>query len=87
MKVKDQLVMRRIAGENFLIPVGEMINTFNGIISLNGSGGLLWELLQQERTEAELIDAVLETYEVDEPTARQDVREFLAQLEQAKLLC
>ena len=86
MKVNDQMVLRKIAGENVLIPVGEMMSTFRGIMSLNGSGLLLWELLQSERTEAELVAAVLDTYEVDEQTAAQDVREFLAQLDQAKIL-
>lgn len=86
MRVNGQMALRKIAGENVLIPIGEMMNTFQGIMSLNGSGLFLWDLLQQERSEAELITAMLETYEVDAETAAKDVREFLAQLEQANVL-
>lgn len=86
MRVTEQLTLRQIAGEHILIPVGDFANTFHGIMSLNGSGLLLWELLQQDRTEAELVAAVLDTYDVDAQTAAKDVREFLTQLEQAKAL-
>lgn len=86
MRVNDQMILRKIAGENVLLPVGEMMNTFRGIMSLNGSGLLLWERLQTDCTEAELISAVLEEYDVDETTAAKDVREFLAQLEGAGIL-
>lgn len=86
MKVSDQMILREIAGEYVLIPAGERANSFYGIMSLNGSGLLLWQKLQSECTEEELIAAVLENYDVDEDTAAKDVREFLAQLEQADIL-
>lgn len=86
MKVNDHMILREIAGENVLIPVGEWVNTFRGIMSLNGSGLLLWQKLQRDCTEEELIAAVLDTYEIDEETAQKDVREFLAQLERADIL-
>ncbi len=86
MRVTDQLTLRQIAGEHILIPVGEFANSFRGIMSLNGSGLLLWELLQQDRTEEELVAAVLDAYDVDAQTAAKDVGEFLTMLEQAKVL-
>ena len=86
MRANDLMILREIAGESILIPVGERVNTFRGIMSLNGSGVLLWQKLQQDCTEEELISAVLETYDVDAETAAKDVREFLAQLKQADIL-
>lgn len=86
MKVNDHMILREIAGEHILLPVGERINTFHGIMSLNGSGLLLWKKLQQDCTEAELIAAVLDTYDVDPETAAKDVGEFLLQLKQAEVL-
>lgn len=86
MKVNDQMLLREIAGEYVLIPVGERNNTFCGIMSLNDSGLLLWRKLQQDCTEKDLVAAVLEEYDVDPQTAEQDVREFLMQLEQAEVL-
>ena len=86
MRVNNHMLLRQIAGENVLIPVGEMINTFHGIMSLNGSGLLLWQTLQHDCSEEELVAAVLEAYDVDAETAAKDVREFLVQLEQANVL-
>lgn len=86
MKVHNDMVLREIAGEHILIPTGQRINSFSGIMSLNGSGLLLWQKLQQDCTEEELIAAVLEAYDVDAETAAKDVREFLTQLEQADIL-
>lgn len=86
MKVNNHMLLREIAGEHVLIPVGEWVNTFRGIMSLNGSGLLLWQKLQHDCTEDMLIAAVLETYDVDADTAAKDVREFLAQLERADIL-
>lgn len=86
MRANDLMILREIAGESILIPVGERVNTFRGIMSLNGSGVLLWQKLQQDCTEEELISAVLEAYDVDAETAAKDVREFLAQLKQADIL-
>ncbi len=86
MKVSNQMLLREIAGEHILIPVGEQNNSFHGIMVLNGSGLLLWEALQQECTEEDLLRLVLETYEVDADTAGKDVREFLDRLDEAGVL-
>lgn len=86
MRASDHVVLRKIAGESILIPVGEMMNYFHGIMSLNGSGLLLWEALQKDCTEEELVETVLAAYDVDAETAARDVREFIGQLEQANIL-
>lgn len=86
MRVRKDLILREIAGEHILIPVGEQMSSFHGIMVLNGSGLLLWEALQKDVTEAELIEAILATYDVDPETAGQDVREFIGRLEEAGVL-
>lgn len=86
MRVNDHAILRKIAGENILVPVGELMNSFHGIMSLNSSALLLWETLQKDCTEEELVAVFLDTYDVDEETATKDVREFIAQLEQINIL-
>lgn len=77
MKASSEIMLRRIAGENLLVPIGEAAARFQGIISLNDSGRLLWETLQKGCTRDDLIAAILDAYDVDEPTAARDVDEFL----------
>lgn len=86
MKIHKQFILRQIAGDYVIIPTGKTTLEFNGLITVNEQGAFLWEKLGQETTEAELVAALLETYEVDEPTARADVAEFLAILRQCGML-
>ena len=86
MKVNGELILREIAGENILIPVGATALRIQGMISLTESGVLLWNRLQTECTEEDLVDAVLEEYDVDRETAEADVQAFLNQLRTLELL-
>ncbi len=86
MKIDKQFVLRQIAGDYVIIPTGKTTLDFNGLITVNEQGAFLWEKLRQETTLAELVAALLEEYEVDEPTARADVEEFLAILRQCRML-
>ena len=48
--------------------------------TLNETGTLVWQLLEQERSFDELLDAVLAAFEVDAETARRDLADLLEQL-------
>lgn len=80
MKVTNDMILREIAGEHILIPVGETAIKVHGMISLSESGLLLWKKLQNDCTEADLLDTILSEYEIDQATAQQDVRAFLGKL-------
>lgn len=86
MKVTKTMIMRKIAGEHILIPVGEAATELFGLISLNESGALLWQKLQQECTEKDLVEVMLEEYEVDEETAKAGIRQFLEKMRKENLL-
>lgn len=86
LKASDEMLLRNIAGEHILIPVGEVALKLHGMISLSESGLLLWNKLQEESSEEELIEAMLGEYEVDRETAAVDVQEFLNRLRELNLL-
>lgn len=86
MRVSENLILRQIAGENILIPVGTGALTIHGMITLSDSGLMLWQRLQKSATEEELVALILEEYEVDEATAREDVQGFLNSLRNAGFL-
>ncbi len=86
MKVKGELILREIAGENILIPVGATALQIKGMINLSESGVLLWNRLQSECTEEDLVDAVVDAYDIDRETASADVQAFLTQLRELNLL-
>lgn len=85
MKIKDGYILRKIAGDNIVIPVGNNIADFNGVIRLNESATLLWSNLQQETTEENLINLLVKEYEIDEKLAANDVREFINILKEKEI--
>lgn len=77
MKVEKEFVLREIAGDYVIIPTGRTVLSFNGLITVNEIGAFLWNHLQENVTVEELVNYVLDEYEVDEETAREDILEFL----------
>ena len=86
MRVKDNFILRQVAGESLLIPVGEAALEVKGLIALSESGCLLYERLRQECSRQELIDLLTEEYEVTEQTAGEDVDAFLEKMRMLDML-
>ena len=86
MHLVPGFVVRQIAGETVAIPAGAAARALSGLLALNGSGKLLFELLQSPQSEETLVQALLEQYETDETTARADVAEFLRTLRENGVL-
>lgn len=80
MKVEKEFVLREIAGDYVIIPTGQTVLYFNGLITVNEIGAFLWNLLQNDVTQEQLVKAVLDEYDVDEVTAREDIQDFLETL-------
>jgi len=47
---------------------------------MNESGSRIWELMDGERTRAQIVDQICEEFETTREAAERDVREFLATL-------
>lgn len=87
MKIKSGFMLRSIAGCKVVVTVGRRTLDFNGIINLNDTGAFLWERLAKGADEDSLVKDILENFtEVDEPTARQSVRDFVKTLRDAGCL-
>lgn len=85
MKIKDGYILRSIAGENVVLPSGDELD-LNVIITLNGSARFLWERLEKGAEAGELVDALLEEYDVDRETAAKAVADFCEKLKDHELL-
>ena len=81
------MVLREIAGEHLLIPTGQAALCLHGMINLSESGLILWNKLQSDCTEQELVNTLLAEYDVDRETAAADVHAFVAQMTKVGLLC
>lgn len=86
MKIEKEFILREIAGEYVIIPVGKTALDFNGLISVNEVGASLWNMLQEDVTMDELVQGILDEYDVEESVAREDIQEFLDNLLKKKII-
>lgn len=85
--VRSQSVVARVvAGETLIVPVRAKVGDLASIYSFNGTGTLIWKLLESPRTIAELASAVSEDYDVEVAQAERDVREFVEEMRTAGLV-
>jgi len=79
MKIKDGFLLRQVAGQTVVLPMGGDLD-LNMMITLNDTGAFLWEQLQNDTDEGALVKALLAEYDVDEATAANAVRAFVEKL-------
>lgn len=82
--VKQGYIVREIAGEFIAVPVDSSCGT--NIVVLNPVSKFLWELMKTEKTFDELLDAMLNNYDVSKEEAETDLNDFLKQLTESGLL-
>ena len=80
MKLKENFVLRQVADTWVVLPLGAASLDFNGMLTLNESGALLWRALEKGGDREALADALTAEYDVDQATAMADVQEFLDKL-------
>ena len=86
MKASNQFILRTIADDHLLIPVGEAALSVKGLIALSESGVILYNKLKNGCTRADLVAALMAEYEVSEEIASQDTDAFLNQMRQLGML-
>ena len=87
MKLKQGFVMRKCGAAEIVVPVGENVEKYkNLMITVSGSGRLLWDRLAEGCEREDLIAALLDVYEVERPVVEADVDRFLKKMKEADLL-
>ena len=86
MKIKSGYLLKEIAGTFLVVAVGRRAKEFGGMINLNETAATIWKELEKGATEEQLVAKLLEEYEVNEKTAKDNVKDFIKQLKDADLL-
>ena len=86
MKKKLDFVLREIAGDLLLVPTGKTALDLNGMLTLNEVGGEIWKMLDDVDSEEEIVERLLQDYEVEKEELQADVREFLDKLRELGIL-
>ena len=74
MKIKEGFILRTICGEHVVVGEGLAQVNFNKLLSLNETAAFLWKEIQgREFTKEDLVELLLENYEVSREVAAKDI--------------
>lgn len=86
MKIKSGFMLRTVADNYIVVPVGEASKQFNGMITLNETSAFLWNFLVKGISEEKLVDELMKKYDVSREIATRDVKLFIDKLEKINVL-
>ena len=86
MKIKEGFLLREVAGNIIVVPVGDAVLNFDGMVNLNETGAFLWKKLEKDVDHYYLLEELMKEYDVDEETAKADISEFFNKMYGAGLL-
>ena len=82
----QSVVARVVAGETLIVPIRGKVGDLASIYSFNGTGTLIWKLLESAKSVEELAAAVAEAYEVEAARAQRDVEQFVGEMKAVGLV-
>lgn len=85
MRIKEGFVLRQVADSYVVMNLGSEIS-FNGMLTLNESGALLWNTILEGNDADGLVTALLNEYDVSEEIAKKDVAAFIEKIKGAGIL-
>ncbi len=84
MKIKSGFILREIAGNSIIVPVGAASKNFNGMINVNSTGAFLFKLMQEsDISKEELVSELTKEYDVSLEIADRDVEIFMKKISDA----
>lgn len=87
MRIKEGFKMRTMLKEHIVTADGSGQVNFNKIISLNPTAAYLWEnVVGKDFTESDLVNLLLQEYDVEQSVAEQDIKKMLQDFDAAGLL-
>lgn len=86
MRIKGEYVLREIGGDHILIPIGNTAMEMNGLITMDEVGIEIWKGIENQLSEGEILQDILDKYEVEAEEAERDMKDFIKKLKDADLV-
>ena len=80
------VISRKIAGELFLVPVKGKIADMEKIFALTAVAEYIWDSLDGRKNLNEILNKVMDRFDVEHEQAESDIREFIMELMGAGLI-
>lgn len=82
----SDVVSRKIAGELFLVPVKGKMADMENIFTLTAVAEYIWDRLDGRKSLNEILNNVVDRFDVEHEQAESDIREFIMELMGAGLI-
>lgn len=86
MRLKTGFMLREIANQWIVVPLGQRTVEFNAIMNLSETGAIIWKGLEQTNTTEQILMELIDKYEVDYETAQIDFNTFVSVLKDKGIL-
>ena len=86
MKIKYEFIKRDIAGETFLVPIGSGSAKFPGLFAMTEVASFIWDRLPGAENADEIVESILEEYDVTREVAAADTEAFLGKLREMEII-
>ncbi len=84
--MKNNYLLREIAGEYMLVPLGDSCTALNAMITFNETGAFIWKKLEENLSNDQIAKALTLEYNVTHQQALADVEEFVAYLKEKNII-
>lgn len=86
MRIKEGFVMREVAGQAIVVATGKASQSFNGMIKLNSTAKDIFRLIDEGKSESEIVSLLCEKYDVSEQKAADDTAAIISKMRSAGVL-
>ena len=83
LKRIEEFIVRKIADEYVMMPVGKTAQKFNGLVMANDVSAFIWENIEEVETVDELTKMICEEFEVSFEEALRDTEEMVTEMKKA----
>ncbi len=79
MKLKDGFILTEIGDEHILVPASETAH-YGHVVRMNDTAAFIVEQLRKDVSREQIVDALLDQYEVEKSEAEQNVNEIIEKM-------
>lgn len=80
MIIKSDFEIVEVADECLAVPVGDEAVSFNGVVAMNEASAYLLKNAKKEFSKSDLVNMLLQEYDVEKDIAEADVDTFIKKL-------
>ncbi len=86
MKIKDGYILKDVAGSKIVIATGEQKMNFNGIITFNDVGAIVFNMLDGTNSTGDIAAKIVEEYNAPYDVVKNDVEKLIEKMRKHNLI-